>query len=152
MPLLLPLRSIAVVAVALPLHRPLPSIRVAVALPSHHSVAAVAAYHQLLLLIPLLVGCCVVFRRPLSSSHAVMQPLTLSLPVAFAANCHPPPPPPPTPQLPLPLGRHHRHRHRRGQAYRCTLMKKEAAAEPPPAYQLPHHCENVYKSRQLGLI
>jgi hypothetical protein len=33
------------------------------------------------------------------------------------------------------------------------LAKKEAAAPPPPAaYQLPHHREHVYKSRQLGLI
>jgi hypothetical protein len=32
------------------------------------------------------------------------------------------------------------------------LAKKEAAAPPPPAYQLPHHCEHVYESRQLGLI
>jgi hypothetical protein len=32
------------------------------------------------------------------------------------------------------------------------LVKKEAAAAPPPAYQLPHHREHVYKSRQLGII
>jgi hypothetical protein len=32
------------------------------------------------------------------------------------------------------------------------LAKKEAEAPPPPAYQLPHHRVNVYKSRQLGLI
>jgi hypothetical protein len=32
----------------------------------------------------LLVGCCVVVRRPILSSHAVMQPSTLSLPAAFA--------------------------------------------------------------------
>jgi hypothetical protein len=32
------------------------------------------------------------------------------------------------------------------------LTKKEAAAAPPPAFQLPHHHENIYKSRQLGLI
>jgi hypothetical protein len=32
------------------------------------------------------------------------------------------------------------------------LAKKEAAAPPPPAYQLPHHREHVYESRQLGLI
>ena len=31
-----------------------------------------------------LVGCCVVVRRPISSSHAVMRPSTLSLPAAFA--------------------------------------------------------------------
>jgi hypothetical protein len=31
-----------------------------------------------------LVGCCVVVRRPILSSHAVMRPSTLSLPVAFA--------------------------------------------------------------------
>jgi hypothetical protein len=29
------------------------------------------------------------------------------------------------------------------------LANKEAAAPPP---QLPHHCEHVYESRQLGLI
>ncbi len=43
----------------------------------------------------LLVGCCIVVRRPISSLHAVMRPLTLSLPAAFADNCLPPPPPPP---------------------------------------------------------
>jgi hypothetical protein len=32
------------------------------------------------------------------------------------------------------------------------LAKKEAAAAPPPAYQLPHHREHVYKFRLLGLI
>jgi hypothetical protein len=31
-----------------------------------------------------LVGCCVVVRRPISSSHAVMRPSTLSLPAALA--------------------------------------------------------------------
>ena len=31
-----------------------------------------------------LVGCCVVVRCPISSSHAVMRPSTLSLPAAFA--------------------------------------------------------------------
>jgi hypothetical protein len=34
-----------------------------------------------------------------------MRPLTLLLPDAFAAICHPPPPPPP---LPLPPGHHRR--------------------------------------------
>jgi hypothetical protein len=33
-----------------------------------------------------LVGCCVVVRRPISSSHAVMRPSTLSLQAAFADN------------------------------------------------------------------
>jgi hypothetical protein len=37
-----------------------------------------------------------------------MQPLTPSLPAAFAANRRPSPPPPP---LPLPPGRHCLHRH-----------------------------------------
>jgi hypothetical protein len=32
------------------------------------------------------------------------------------------------------------------------LPKKEATAAAPPAYQWQHHRENVYKSRQLGLI
>jgi hypothetical protein len=32
------------------------------------------------------------------------------------------------------------------------LAKKGAAAAPPPAYQLPHHREQFYESRQLGLI
>jgi hypothetical protein len=32
------------------------------------------------------------------------------------------------------------------------LVKKEAAASSPPAYQLSHHREHVYESRQLGLI
>jgi hypothetical protein len=31
-----------------------------------------------------LVGCCVVVRRPISSSHAIMRPSTLSLLAAFA--------------------------------------------------------------------
>ncbi len=52
------------------------------------------------LILPSLVGCCVVFCRPLLSLHAVMQPSMLLLPAALAANCCPPPPPPP---LPLPL-------------------------------------------------
>jgi hypothetical protein len=53
------------------------------------------------LILPSLVGCCIVFCHLLLSSHAVMQPSTLLLP-AVAANCHPPPPPPLLP-LPLPL-------------------------------------------------
>ena len=83
------------------------------------------------------------------------DPLTLSLPAAFAANCHPPPPAPPPPSsccccraattatanIVVSRLTHH-----------CTLTKKEAVAAPPPAYQLQHHCENIYKSRQLGLI
>jgi hypothetical protein len=32
------------------------------------------------------------------------------------------------------------------------LPKKEAAAAPPPVCQRQHQRENVYKSRQLGLI
>ena len=65
-------------------------------------------HHSPLLLIPLLVGYCVVVRRPLSSSRAVMQLSTLSLPAAFADNCLPLPPPPPPTQLPLPPSCHHR--------------------------------------------
>ena len=42
----------------------------------------------------MLVGCCIVVCHPLSSLHAIVRPLTLSLPAAFAANCCPPPPPP----------------------------------------------------------
>jgi hypothetical protein len=42
--------------------------------------------------------------------------------------------------------------HNRGQTHHRSLTKKEAAASPPPVFQLPHHRENVYKSRQLGLI
>jgi hypothetical protein len=61
-------------------------------------------------------------------------------------------PPPPTPPPPLPSGRHNRLRHHRGRTHRLTLVKKVAAAPPPPAYQLPHHREHVYESRQLGLI
>ena len=95
----------------------------------------------------LLVGCCVVVHRPILSSHAVMRPSMLSLPAAFANNCLPSPPP----LLPLPPGRHHCLRHHRGQNHCRTLTKKESAAATPPAYQLPHHLENVYKSRQLGL-
>ncbi len=48
------------------------------------------------------VGCCVVVCRPISSSHAVMRPSTLSLPAPLPINCLPPPPPPPPP---LPPGR-----------------------------------------------
>jgi hypothetical protein len=94
-----------------------------------------------------LVGCCAVVRCPISSSHAVMQPSMLLLPAAFTNNCLPSPPPPPPP---LPPGRNHRHCHHRGQTHRCTLTKKEAVAALPPVYQLLHHCENNYKSRQLG--
>ncbi len=61
-------------------------------------------------------------------------------------NFLPPPPPPPPP---LPPGRHNRHPHCRGQTHHRTLAKKEAAAPPLPAYQLPHHHEHVYESRQL---
>jgi len=55
-----------------------------------------------------LVGCCVVVRRPLSSSHAIMRPSMLLLPAAFAANRRQLQPLPP---LPLPLGRHRLHLH-----------------------------------------
>jgi hypothetical protein len=52
----------------------------------------------------LLVVCCLVVRRPILSSHAIMQPLTLLLPAAFANICLslPLPPHPPT--------HHHNHR------------------------------------------
>jgi len=30
--------------------------------------------------------------------------------------------------------------------------QKAAAVPPPPAYQPQHHCEHIYKSRQLGLF
>jgi len=74
------------------------------------------------------------------------------MPAAFATNRRPPLPPPPPPQLPLPPGRRHRHRHHLGRTHRRGFTKKETAAAAPPAYQLPHHRVNVYKSRQLGLI
>jgi hypothetical protein len=48
------------------------------------------------------VGCCVVVRCPISSSHAVMRPSTLSLPAASAINCFQPPPLPPQPPPPPP--------------------------------------------------
>jgi hypothetical protein len=51
-----------------------------------------------------------------------MQPLTLSLPAAFAANRRPSPPPPP---LPLLLGCHRLNRHHRGQTRHCPLSKKK---------------------------
>jgi hypothetical protein len=89
------------------------------------------------------------FLRPLLSSHAVMQPSMLSLLAAFAANRRPPPPPP---MLPLPPGRHHHHHHQCDQTYHHQLPKKEATAAAPPAYQWQNQCENVHKSRQLGLI
>ena len=157
--------SIAIVAVVLPLHHPSPSITVAIVaaavapLRCHccccHRCPYHRHHHRPLLLIPSLVGRCIVVCRPLLSSHAVMRPLTLLLPAAFADNCLPPPPPLPPlppPPPPLPLGQNHRHCHNRGQTHHRTLTKKKAAAAPPPAYQLSHHCENVYKSRQLGLI
>ena len=43
---------------------------------------------------PFIVGFFIVVRSSLLSSHVVMQPSTLSLPAAFAANHHPPLPPP----------------------------------------------------------
>ena len=64
--------SIFIVAVVLLSHHPSLSITVAIASPSRCSVAVVAAHHRPLLLIPSLIGCCVVFHCPLSSSHAVM--------------------------------------------------------------------------------
>jgi hypothetical protein len=73
-----------------------------------------------------------------------MQPSTLLLTAAFAANRRPSLPLPP---LPLPLGRHHLHCHHRGQTHRRSLPKKEATAAAPPAYQWQQQCENVYKSR-----
>ncbi len=96
-----------------------------------------------------MVGCCVVVRRTLSSSHAVMRQSMLSLPAAFAANRRPSPPPPP---LSLPPGRHRLHHHHRGQTCRRHLPKKEATAAAPPAYQRQHQRQNVYKSRQLDLF
>jgi hypothetical protein len=126
--------SIFIVAVVLLSHHPSLSITVAIASPSRCSVAVVAAHHRPLLLIPSLIGCCVVFQCPLSSSHAVMRLSMLLMLAAFAANRRPPPPLPPPPQLPLPPGRHHRHRHHRGRTHRRTLTKKEAAAAPLPAY------------------
>jgi hypothetical protein len=61
-------------------------------------------------------------------------------------------PPLTLPLLPLPLGHHGCHRHHGGQTHNCPLPKKEATAAPPLAYQWQHRLENVYKSRQLGLI
>ena len=122
----LPPRYIAVVAVTLQLHHPSPSITVAVASLLRRSAAVVATHHRPLLLIPSLVGCCIVFRRQLLSSHTVMRPLTLTIPAAFPSNCRPPPPPPSPPQVPLPPGRHHR-----GQIHHRTLTKKEASAALP---------------------
>ena len=127
-------------------------VAVAPSIAVHHScrcVAVVATHHRPILLIPSLVGCCVVFHHLHSSSHAVMRQSTLSMPAIFAANRRPPlplPPPPPPPQLPLPPGHHHRHRHRHhlGRTHHRGFTKKETAAAPPPAYQLPHHCVNVY--------
>ena len=40
----------------------------------------------------------------------------------------------------------------RGRNHRRPLPKKEAKAAQPSAYQRQHHRENVYESRQLGLI
>ena len=42
--------------------------------------------------------------------------------------------------------RHNNGRHNDGKG------QKEAAAPPPPACQWQHHRENIYKSRQLGLV
>jgi hypothetical protein len=106
-------------------------------------------HHRPTLLLPLLVGCCVVVCHPLSSSHAVMRPSTLLLPATFAANRRPSPPPPP---LPLTPSHHRLHRHHRGQTCHRPLPKKEARAAAPPAYQRQHQRENVYMSRRLGLI
>jgi hypothetical protein len=69
--------------------------------------------------------------------------------------------------LPLPSNAiechcHHRHRpHRHCRCccrppplppHHCSLPKKEAAAAPAPVRQRQHQRENIYKSRQLGLI
>ncbi len=86
--------SIAAVAIALPSHRPSQFITVAVALLLRRHVAVIATavaanfaaenHHlHLLLLISLLGDCCVVVCHLLPPSHAVMQPLTLSLPGRF---------------------------------------------------------------------
>jgi hypothetical protein len=32
------------------------------------------------------------------------------------------------------------------------LAKKEAAAPPPPAYQLPHHCEHITSPDNMDLF
>jgi hypothetical protein len=113
--------SIAVVAVVSPLCHPLSSphafhrrrhrcVAVALSIAAHRCRCCVAVaptrrprhrcchccyhrhHHCPLLLIPTLVGCCVVGFRPILSSHAVMQPSTLSLPAAYTNNCLPPPP------------------------------------------------------------
>jgi hypothetical protein len=102
------------------------------------------------LLLPSLVGCCVVVRHPLLSLHAVMRLSTVSLQAAFAANRHPLPPPLPLP-LPLLPGRHRLHRRHCGQTPHRPLPKKEATAAAPPTYQRQHQRENVYKSRRLDL-
>jgi len=74
----------------------------------------------------LLVGCCVVVRRPILSSHAVMRPSTLLLPAAFADELSS------TASTAaaaiaaaagLP-GRHNHHRHHRSRTPRCKMAKK----------------------------
>ena len=111
---------------------------------------------------------------PPSNANAHLRPSPLSN--ADARRCHPPPlmsisivalsSPICSPHhrrrrtLPPPLNAVfivHRRRRRRRRRRRCRthlrpLPKKEAPAPPPPAYQRQHHCEHVYKSRQLGHI
>jgi hypothetical protein len=78
-----------------------------------------------------------------------MRPSTLLLMAAFAINRHQLPP---LPRLPLPPGHHRLHCHHHGQTRHHQLPKKEATAAAAPAYQRQHQRENVYKSKQFGLI
>ena len=71
-----------------------------------------------------------------AATTATTTTATTTATAATAAAAGPPPPPPPPPW------QNHCH----------TWTKNEAAATTPPAYQLLHHQENVYKSRQLGLV
>ena len=109
---------------------------------------------------------------PMSNANAHLRPSPLSN--ADARHCHPPPlmsisivalsSPICSPHhrrrrtLPPPLNAvfivHRRRRRRHCRTHLHPLPKKEAPAPapPPPAYQRQHHCEHVYKSRQLGHI
>jgi len=83
---------------------------------------------------------------PPSNTAAAIWP-----PSNTAAAIEPPPPPP----LHAIFIIHHQHRLRHLHCqtlHRHPLSKKEASAPPPPAYQWQHHCEHVYKSRQLDLF
>jgi hypothetical protein len=71
-----------------------------------------------------LVGCCVVVRRPISSSHAVMRPSTLSLPAAFADKLSSTASTAATAAAAGPPGRHNHHRHHHGRTHRRKLAKK----------------------------